>query len=133
MCRSLGWPSSSFEITAHNLANQINEWLTSTVINYDLWEVTLHTYDNGTIYDIKNKVEVAREEKNFTKLFTNYVGLGLDARVVYTMEKHRTSSSCINKILYGLVGCINCFRPLKELYNKIAEFTDRNFNEKEQS
>ena len=48
-------------------------------------------------------------------MFSNYVGLNLDARVVYTMERHRTSSACINKIAYGLVGCFNFFRSLKKL------------------
>ena len=45
-----------------------------------------------------------------SKVFTNYVGLSMDARVVYTMERVRTSSACFNKILYGLVGCFNLFR-----------------------
>ena len=68
-----------------------------------------------------------------TKIFTNYVGLGLDARVVYTMERYRTSSACINKMLYGLVGCINFFRPMKELYRKVMSFTDKNYVDKDQT
>ena len=64
------------------------------------------------------------------KLFTNYVGMGLDARIVYTMERKRTPWACLNKVLYGLVGCINCFRPLKELYKKISNFTDKNHAER---
>ena len=48
-------------------------------------------------------------------MFSNYVGLGLDARVVYTVERHRTPYACLNKVAYGLVGCINYFRSLKKL------------------
>jgi hypothetical protein len=55
----------------------------------------------------------------------------MDARVVYTMERFRTTSACINKILYGLVGCINFFRPLKELYRKVNIFTDKCHAERE--
>jgi len=57
-------------------------------------------------------------------MFSNYVGLGLDARVVYTMERHRTPYACLNKIAYGLVGCINCFLPLKKLDEKVYSVTD---------
>ena len=52
-------------------------------------------------------------------MFSNYVGLGLDARVVYTMERHRTPYAFLNKVAYGLVGCLNCFRPMKKLEEKI--------------
>ncbi len=65
------------------------------------------------------------EGYSFSKMFTNYVGLSMDARVVYTMERVRTPSACLNKILYALVGCFNFFRPLKELYKKISSFTDK--------
>lgn len=52
-------------------------------------------------------------------MFSNYVGLGLDARVVYTMERHRTPYAWLNKVAYGLVGCINYFLPLTKLDEKV--------------
>jgi diacylglycerol kinase family enzyme len=48
-------------------------------------------------------------------MFSNYVGLGLDARVVYTVEKHRTSYAFLNKVVYGFIGTLNWFRPMKRL------------------
>lgn len=122
MCRSLGWDGISFEVTELKLAQKINEWLTATVQNYDLWQVTLKTFDNGKIYDIHNCIERETPEKTFTKMFTNYLGMGLDARIVYTMERHRTSYAMINRILYTLVGSFNFFRPLKQLSTSIASF-----------
>lgn len=50
--------------------------------------------------------------------------MGLDARVVYIMEKIRTRYAFINKILYGLVGFCNFFRPMKELKKKLLSFTE---------
>jgi hypothetical protein len=50
--------------------------------------------------------------------------MGLDARVVYTMEKIRTRYAFFNKILYGLVGFFNLFRPMKELKKKLLSFTE---------
>jgi hypothetical protein len=52
-------------------------------------------------------------------MFSNYVGLGLDARVVYTMERHRTPYAILNKIAYGIVGFVNLFKSMKKLENKI--------------
>lgn len=57
-------------------------------------------------------------------MFSNYVGMGLDARVVYTMERHRTPYAFLNKVAYGLVGCINCFLPLKKLEEKVDSVTE---------
>jgi hypothetical protein len=62
-------------------------------------------------------------------MFSNYIGLGLDARVVYTMERHRTPYACLTKIAYGLVGCINFFRGLKKLDEKVESITDSHFDE----
>ena len=41
--------------------------------------------------------------------------MGLDARVVYTVERKRTRNAFINKIIYGCVGFCNFFRSLKKL------------------
>ena len=91
---------------------------------YDMWDVTVETFPNGRIYDIKNERQVQRNEILFKKMFSNYVGLGLDARVVYTMERHRTPYACLNKVAYGLVGCINYFRSLKKLDEKVDSISD---------
>lgn len=38
------------------------------------------------------------------KTFSNYVGVGIDARVSYHFEKRRTPSKFINLMLYGCIG-----------------------------
>ncbi len=48
-------------------------------------------------------------------MFSNYMGIGLDARVVYTVEQHRTPYAFLNKVVYGLVGFFNFFRKLTPL------------------
>lgn len=52
-------------------------------------------------------------------MFSNYVGIGLDARVVYTVEKHRTPYAFLNKVAYGIVGFCNWFRWMKRLEDKV--------------
>ena len=50
-----------------------------------------------------------------SKTFSNYVGIGLDARIVYTVERKRTNNAFINKIIYAGVCVCNCFKKLKKL------------------
>ena len=59
--------------------------MNSEIGNYDLWDVEISTYSNGEIYDIKDQVEIRKEQTKISKIFSNYVGMGLDARVVYTV------------------------------------------------
>ena len=47
-------------------------------------------------------------------MFSNYVGMGLDARIVYTVERKRTKYAFINKVIYGCVGFCNFFRKIKK-------------------
>ena len=53
------------------------------------------------------------------KIFINYLGVGLDARVTYFSERIRTSSAYFNRILYGIIGTFNYLIPMKELKKKI--------------
>jgi len=57
-------------------------------------------------------------------MFSNYVGIGLDARVVYTVEQHRTPYAFLNKVAYGLVGFCNFFRRIKKLEDKVDTFRE---------
>lgn len=59
--------------------------MNADVGKYDLWDVEIETYPEGEIYDIKNQVEIRKDERSIQKMFSNYVGMGLDARVVYTV------------------------------------------------
>lgn len=56
------------------------------------------------------------------KSFTNYFGIGLEARVVYTVEQHRGSNAILNKIIYTLVGARNFFKPMPALVEHIKHF-----------
>lgn len=53
------------------------------------------------------------------KSFTNYFGIGLDARVVYSVEKSRGSNAFLNKLLYTFVGIRNFFKPMENIEDVI--------------
>lgn len=57
-------------------------------------------------------------------MFSNYVGMGLDARVVYTVERHRTPIAFLNKVVYGLIGFLNFFRPMKRLEETVKSISE---------
>ena len=58
-------------------------------------------------------------------MFSNYVGIGLDARVVYTVERHRTPIAFLNKVVYGLIGFLNFFKPMKRLEQTVHSITQK--------
>lgn len=123
-CRTIGWPDY-FYCSVGNFRSQVDRWMKASVEKYDIWDVRVETYPGGKVWDIKSRLEREREESTLRKCFTNYVGVGLDARVVYTVEKIRTPSATINKVLYGLIGCVNFFlRPLKDLSKKLLSFSE---------
>lgn len=93
---------------------------------YDMWDVEVSTFPDGTIYDIKDQREIQRQEQSFRKMFSNYVGIGLDARVVYTVERHRTPVAFLNKVVYGLIGFLNFFRPMKRLEQTVHSIIQSN-------
>jgi diacylglycerol kinase family enzyme len=74
--------------------------------------------------DVKDRKSVERKDGTLTKAFTNYVGIGVDARVTYTVEKIRTPYACINKMLYACVGFLNLLRPIKPIKKIISSFTE---------
>ena len=60
-------------------------------------------------------MEIERGITKMKKMFSNYVGIGLDAKVVYTVERRRTKSAFLNKVVYGCIGFCNFFKSMKKL------------------
>lgn len=56
------------------------------------------------------------------KTFSNYVGIGLDARVVYSAERQRTKNAFLNKVVYCLIGCCFIFKSMKKLEEVMDSF-----------
>lgn len=53
--------------------------------------------------------------KILKRSFTNYFGIGLDARVVYSVQKKRGSNAFLNKLLYTYVGAKNFFKSMENI------------------
>lgn len=56
----------------------------------------------------------------FTKKMSNYCSVGVDARIGYGFDKHRTQSKHINKICYCLEGLKKMFIRTKKI-NEVVQ------------
>lgn len=50
--------------------------------------------------------------------------MGIDAKVVYTVERHRTPYAFLNKVVYGFIGFLNFFRSMKRLEETVDAITE---------
>lgn len=90
------------------LKELVFEWIDSEVVNFDVWEMTMNLYENGVFTKVngERKDEVMDHGvKTFRKAFTNYCSVGLDGRIGYSFDKHRSASRGMNLCIYGCIGC----------------------------
>ena len=76
-------------------------------------EAEVHEYGKfEKVYDSKNK---ELEGKTFIKHWCNYFSIGIDGKVGYSFDMHRTSSRLGNLVVYGAMGFVKSFTKTKTL------------------
>jgi hypothetical protein len=85
--------------------------------------VELTTYEDGTVFQIRNKVEVDSGLRKLNRGFCNYFGVGIDARICYSVELRRQKNKWLNLALYGCIGCCKLFKKIRPTHEAIEEFT----------
>jgi diacylglycerol kinase (ATP) len=55
------------------------------------------------------------EGLKFRKDFCNYFSFGIDAKVGYSFDKHRTGSRICNLLTYGVIGLFKSLTKTKNL------------------
>lgn len=55
------------------------------------------------------------EGRSFRKHFCNYFSLGIDAKVGYSFDMHRTTTRVGNIAMYGLLGLVKSFSNTKTI------------------
>jgi len=114
--RCLGWGGSPISFSAGHinaLKARIIDWLAGEESWYDIWNVELDTYEDGTIYQVRNKQEVDTETKLLNRGFCNYFGVGIDARICYSVELRRQKNKWLNLALYACIGCCKLFKKIQ--------------------
>lgn len=120
--RTLGWGSSSVDFSDRNiteLRRLVMEWIKADVKSYDIWDFELELYEGGDIRKIEDKKETIMPLKSFKKSFSNYCGVGIDARVGYTFDKYRTRSVLANLMCYGCIGFAKMFKKSRRIEDLI--------------
>ena len=54
---------------------------------------------------------------------SNYLGIGIDARISYSVEKYRQGLKCVNLMLYGCIGLCNFCKWIRPLHEAIDNFS----------
>ena len=55
------------------------------------------------------------DTKKITKHFCNYFSVGIDGKVGYSFDLHRTSSRIGNMLVYGVMGIAKSFTKTKNV------------------
>lgn len=123
--RCLGWGGSPLRFSGDKLEPlklRIIEWLNGEEKYFDLWTVELKTYEDGTIFQIRNKEEVDTKQQQLTRGFCNYIGVGTDARICYSVEKRRQRNKWLNLALYGCIGFCKLFKRIRSTHEAVHVF-----------
>ena len=91
------------------------DWMHAEIREYDIWDFELELYEGGDIRKIKDKEEFIMPEKHLKKSFSNYFGIGIDARIGYSFDKYRTRNVLTNLLCYGCIGFAKLFKRSKKL------------------
>lgn len=121
--RSLGWGSSSVGFSDKNiigLKEIVQQWVHSEIRKYDIWDFEMELYEDGNIMRVKDKKEIILESKSLKRSFSNYFGVGIDARIGYSFDKHRTRNVFTNLICYACIGLFKIFKKS----NKVDELIE---------
>ena len=82
---------------------------------YDIWQVDVQTYPDGSIFKIRDKQEVDTGEKQLSRGFCNYFGVGIDARICYSVEMRRKQNKWLNLMLYGCIGVCKLCQGIRSI------------------
>jgi hypothetical protein len=60
--------------------------------------------------------------KILVKSFTNYFGIGGDAKITYIAQKINAKTVCLKKICYGIAFFCSVLNPVKKLKSVLKNF-----------
>ena len=111
--KNLGWAEYQlFENGFEQLQEFVQKVRHSRIDDFDVWEVEVDYREGGYIAQHRNGEERKAPNKPIVRQITNYFSFGMDARVGYHFDSHRSNFQFFNYILYCLIGCCNRFRTL---------------------
>lgn len=86
--------------------------------------VEAEVQEYGKFEKVSDKKPTLIEGKTFIKHFCNYFSLGVDGKVGFSFDLHRTSSRMGNLAVYGAMGLVKSFtttKTIKDLTRSLRE------------
>lgn len=86
--------------------------------------VEAEAQEYGKFEKVSDKKPTLIEGKTFSKHFCNYFSLGIDGKVGFSFDLHRTSSRMGNLAVYGAMGLVKSFtttKTVKDLTRSLRE------------
>lgn len=98
--------------------------LEAEIGSYDIWEATVTCYGSGGITQIKSGKEILLQKNKLVRHFTNYFGIGTDARITYLASQMKAENILFKKISYGIAGFLSFWLHWDKLNDKICSFKE---------
>ena len=77
--------------------------------------VQAEVQDYGKFEKVSDQKTQVMQGKTLVKHFCNYFSVGIDGKVGYSFDLHRTSSRVGNMLVYGVMGAVKSFTKTKTL------------------
>ncbi|KAL4493099.1 hypothetical protein ABPG72_003184 [Tetrahymena utriculariae] len=135
--RVLGWgggvkPNELLGSNLKTFKERILSWIYSIHEDFDIWDIKVETFNEGVFKSIQKQVKNGKQvlektvvkQKNaegkeepikvFKKQMSNYMSVGVDARIGLGFDRHRTQSQLGNK-------CVYCWEGFKKMFMKTSK------------
>lgn len=90
----------------------------------DIWMVDAQVQPYGKFEKVENEQNKTIEGSVLTRHFCNYFSVGIDGKVGYSFDRHRTTTRIGNLAMYGMVGLAKSFTKTRTVGELTASFRD---------
>eukprot|EP01017_Pseudomicrothorax_dubius_P040357 TRINITY_DN6303_c0_g1_i3.p1 TRINITY_DN6303_c0_g1~~TRINITY_DN6303_c0_g1_i3.p1 ORF type:complete len:363 (+),score=61.82 TRINITY_DN6303_c0_g1_i3:89-1177(+) len=136
----LGWgiaaPKTLLGENLVELKRLIVDWIDATISDFDIWDIDVEVNENrGAIVKVRSdegrvlKRALSRFQGptevpilHYHRKMSNYLSIGIDARIGFGFDKKRTRSTICNKCVYGWEGFKKLFTrtvPINEAVHSV--------------
>jgi hypothetical protein len=114
VAKSLGLQGSPPAVNIESLSSFFDRAASSPTRRVDVYSVSFSVHSEGSIHVLRSGVETVLPEREVRGSSLLYTSVGLDAELVWEVEKRRQRHRYLNKLLYALVGASFIITRLRE-------------------
>jgi diacylglycerol kinase (ATP) len=125
--QTLGWGKESPDLLSadfEKLKKRVTYWLSAQEESLDIWMVEAEVQEYGKFEKVEDGQNRNLEVQAITRHFCNYFSVGVDGKIGYSFDSHRTSSRIGNLAVYGAMGLLKSFTKTKNIGELAVSFRD---------